>query len=588
MNNLHGLHVLVTRPEPSCTVLCEKIRARGGKATAFATIEIAPPQDATSLPEKLAHLDQYDWLIFISPQAVYQCANYIKTLPEIVKIAAVGESTAHALQATDWPVHVYPEDNWNSEALLALPEFAKITGKKIAIIKGEGGRKLLADELQVRGAIVTPIPVYQRKLTQAPIDQVVDLLRSHSLDVIICTSIEGLDNLKKRLETVWPLLREVSILVISQRMQDHAAELGFKKTSVAKNASDECILTILAEENRMVETTTEQNNKPTRTLWSNISILFSTLAIIILLIIFFGTTFYYLRVLKSVNTAQVNTTQLEKTVDGLQQQVSQLSEELKSQSQVVNALRQTQSGNSRDEWHVLEAEFLTKMANDKLQLENNIPQAILLLQSADQEIRNLNDAKYLPIRKALASDIANLQATPQVDIAGIYMRLAAANEQISKLPLPNKPAQSPVVQTSASESLPWWKRGLQQTWQALRQIVIVRYNPNGTPPLALPEQQDFLYLNLHVVLEKAMWGLLHQQPEVYRASLDQAIKWIKLYFVQDAPLTQSLLTNLTELQALDIHPALPKMTDSLKAFQDYFAAHGAQVETQSQPAVTNP
>jgi uncharacterized protein HemX len=129
---------------------------------------------------------------------------------------------------------------------------------------------------------------------------------------------------------------------------------------------------------------------------------------------------------------------------------------------------------------------------------------------------------------------------------------------------------------------------LQQTWQALRQIVIVRYNPNGTPPLTLPEQQDFLFLNLHAALEKAMWGLLHQQPEVYRASLEQTLKWIKLYFVQDAPPTQSLLTNLTELQALDIHPTTPKITDSLKAFQDYFAAHNAQVETQSQPAVSHP
>lgn len=588
MKNLNGLHVLVTRPEPSCKILCEKIRVGGGHATAFPTIEIGPPQDAAALPEKLAHLDQYDWLIFISPQAVYQSANYIKALPESVKIAAVGEGTAHALQALHWPVHVYPEDNWNSEAVLALSAFASVNGKKIAIIKGDGGRKLLAHELQTRGAIVTPLSVYQRKLAKTPIDPVVNLLRSHSLDVIICTSIEGLDNLKQRLETAWSWLQETPLLVISQRMRDHAAELGFKQISVAKNASDECILQALAKEKRMAETAPQEQKVSPRTSWSNIGILFSTLAIFILLIIFFGTTFYYLRILKNVNTSHINTTQLEKTVDGLQQQVLQLSEELKSKSEIINTLQQTQSNNNRAEWRVLEAEFLTKMANDKLQLENAIPQAISLLQSADQEIRNLNDAKYLPIRKALAADIANLQATPQVDIPGIYMRLAAANEQISKLPLPNKPAQNLAAQTNATESLPWWKRGLQQTWQALQQIVVVRYNPKGTPPLALPEQQDFLFLNLHAELEKAQWGLLHQQPEVYRASLAQTINWIKLYFVQDAPLTQSLLTNLTELQALDIHPAMPKITDSMKAFQEYFAGHGVQTETQSQAAVSNP
>ena len=37
---------------------------------------------------------------------------------------------------------------------------------------------------------------------------------------------------------------------------------------------------------------------------------------------------------------------------------------------------------------------------------------------------------------------------------------------------------------------------------------------------------------------------------------------IKQYFVQDAPVTQSLITNLNELNALDIHPTLPNLSDS--------------------------
>ena len=46
----------------------------------------------------------------------------------------------------------------------------------------------------------------------------------------------------------------------------------------------------------------------------------------------------------------------------------------------------------------------------------------MLLQSADQEIRDVNDAKFLSIRKALATDIANLQAAPRMDVTGIYVR----------------------------------------------------------------------------------------------------------------------------------------------------------------------
>lgn len=594
MSLLAGLHVLVTRPKPQGEILCEKIRAAGGEATYFPTIDIIPVRDAFFGVDAFSPAN-YDWLIFISPQAVYQSVPFMKALPANLSIAAVGAGTAKALKEAHLPVHVCPSAEWSSEGLLKAPELQQLAGKKIAIMKGDGGRELLSHELAERGALVTSIITYRRALPSTAVDKIVDLLHSQSLDVVICTSNEGMQNLKKLLAAAWADLAKVPILVISERMQARALELGFENILLAKNASHEAILETLAKEKRMTENTADMTNNSRKTSkddakrkrwpWATIGILFSAFAVVVMIVIFYMTNFYYLKNLSNADSAQNNAAQLQKEVGILEQQILQLTEDLKTQTQVVNGLRQTQSGYNREEWRVLEAEFLTKLANDKLQLENNLPQAIMLLQSADQEIRNLNDAKFLSIRKALASDIASLQATPQVDVAGIYMRLMAASEQLDKLPLPNKPAENQVESSTSNESLPWWKRGLRQTWQALRQIVTVRYDPNGTPPLVLPEQQEFLFLNLHAALEKAMWGLLHQQPDIYRASLDQTIHWVKQYFVQDSAITQSVLSNLAQLQAVDIHPAMPKVAASLQAFHEYFAAHGVQTETQ--PAASN-
>lgn len=575
--------MLVTRPKPKGEILCEKIRAQGGEAIYFPTIEIAPPNDTPDLERKLAELQQYDWAIFVSPQAVYRAP----ILPANLKIAAIGEGTAQALREKGFTIVACPQDAWNSEALLKLPEFQDVAHKKIAILKGENGRELLIKEFSARGAQVTPVDVYQRVLPKVNVDPYLDLLRNKTIDVIICTSNDGLQNLKILLNAAWSNLQNVPVLVISERMLTQAKDLGFKKIIKAQNPSYEAILDALAKGKSMTDETTPpigEKTQPRKHLpWNAIGIGFSTFAVIVMIVIFYLTNAAYLKNAANTAAAQSVVTNLQQETDSLKQQVSKLTDDLQNQSQVMNALRQTQSGYNRNEWRVLEAEFLVQIANDKLQFENNKTQAITLLQYADQQIRDLNDDRLLVIRKALANDIASLQAAPQVDISGLYLRLSAVNEEISKLTLPNKPAENAVT-VQPNGNLPWWKRGLQETWQALRQIVTVHHYEKGAPALIMPEQQDFLFQNLHADMEKAMWALLHQQSDIYRASLDQAINWIGQYFMADSQPVKSVLTTLNELKAVDIRPTTPKIAESVQAFHAYFVEHNVQDTQQPAPA----
>jgi uroporphyrinogen-III synthase len=242
---LQGLRVMVTRPQPEGEALCRYINAAGGEAVYFPTIQI---ESLVVSAQHIAALDEQDWLIFISPQAVYASSAVILShwpvWPASIAVAAVGAGTAHALQARGLPVTVYPDEQWSSEGLLNLPAFLTPAGKKITLIRGEGGRTQLAETLTHRGALVSHLVVYRRHLPIVTVENVSDLVR---IDVVICTSGEGLSNLKQLLLPSWEQLQTVPVVVISQRMIELSQALGFQKVYLAKNASHTAIIEMLSQ-----------------------------------------------------------------------------------------------------------------------------------------------------------------------------------------------------------------------------------------------------------------------------------------------------------------------------------------------------
>ena len=255
MQNLNGLTVMVTRPKPQGEILCGHIQAAGGCAIYFPTIEIHPPKDTAAFEKNIAALDQYAWVIFSSPQAVYHSAQAIHhhwpQFPPTVKVAALGGGTAEALRQAQLPIDIYPiETHWHSEGLLDNHSFQNLFGKKIALISGEGGRDFLEKTLITRGASVTVIISYQRclpDLKKTAINNSIKLLQAHRITIIICTSGEILHNLKLLLESAWPELRKIPLIVISARMALLAKQLAFETIILAKNGSLDALMDTLKD-----------------------------------------------------------------------------------------------------------------------------------------------------------------------------------------------------------------------------------------------------------------------------------------------------------------------------------------------------
>ncbi len=242
---LDGLKILVTRPVGQSASLIEAIQAQGGIAHSFPLIEIHP---ATKCPDTLSRISDYDLLIFVSRNAVECAWAWISdrasaaTLLEGIDIAAIGQATAAALKQHDGPFIIAPSSRFDSEGLLAMPEFEAVAGKRILIIRGQSGREKLAECLRSRGAQVDYAEVYQRRPTKRVLT-----FGAKEIDVILVTSREALATLQQIANaTGKPWLLDKPLLVLHERIAMRARELGFTLNPViADQASEAAMLDAL-------------------------------------------------------------------------------------------------------------------------------------------------------------------------------------------------------------------------------------------------------------------------------------------------------------------------------------------------------
>lgn len=246
MNTLKSLRVLVTRPEHQAEKLCLMLAEQGILPVRFPTLAIQTVTETELVQTTLANLGKFQWLIFISVNAVNFAlkANGGK-IPRLnsVRVAAVGQATALALADAGLDVDVVPREGFNTEALLAESSFQDLKGQRVLIVRGEGGREQLAEILQQRGGQVEYLEVYKRVMPIIDQAELLALLAQHQLAAITITSGEALQNLLMMTTTEYhPLLLAIPIIVVSGRIAQMADEMGFKQIVVAAQAADTAII----------------------------------------------------------------------------------------------------------------------------------------------------------------------------------------------------------------------------------------------------------------------------------------------------------------------------------------------------------
>ena len=246
MARLTGIGVLVTRPEHQAAHLCHLIEAEGGAAVRYPAITIHGRPDRAAVRAAIGPADRYDVIVFVSANAVRFGADLLGQQRDLA-LAAIGPATAAALNATGYRVSLLPDEGSDSESLLALPRFAHMSGQRVLIVRGSGGRELLSETLTKRGAQVQYAEVYTREpahpsaALQAEIER---LWRQGGIKVYVATSVEVLESL---VGIVTPRSRELmdstALVTGSRRVADAAARLGLGSPVVIADSGDDAALT---------------------------------------------------------------------------------------------------------------------------------------------------------------------------------------------------------------------------------------------------------------------------------------------------------------------------------------------------------
>ena len=227
--------VLLTRPEGENDSLRALLAARGFEVRVRPMIRLSAAEDTPGLRRMAQALDRADRIIFVSKAAVrfgmVLLDRYWPQWPAGLVWYAVGAGTGAALG--DWGVRaIWPEEA-GSEGLLDCLPMDSIGGETILIVRGSGGRELLAERLRAAGAEVRYLEAYRRDPVQHD-----DLASLPEATIAVATSGEITGYLAGALGS---RTAEIDLVVPSGRIAAAATEQGFRRVEIAGGASDQAL-----------------------------------------------------------------------------------------------------------------------------------------------------------------------------------------------------------------------------------------------------------------------------------------------------------------------------------------------------------
>jgi len=245
---LEGKTVWITRPDGQAHNLQVALESQGVKVHLLPMLAITPLAINESIKTKILNLDHFDLLFFISTNAanlgMELIQQYWPQLPLQLKIFAVGPSTAAVIESYGLEVE-YPVVRMSSEALMALDSLQQIENSKALIVRGVGGRELIASELKLRGASVEYLELYSRECPDYAGGDLAAILAQAPPDAVVVSSAEALVNLEGLLEKDGISLSSIPLFVSSNRIAQLATESGFANTITMSGADDKAIISSL-------------------------------------------------------------------------------------------------------------------------------------------------------------------------------------------------------------------------------------------------------------------------------------------------------------------------------------------------------
>ena len=242
---LAGWRVLVPRGGPWGDGVAASLRAQGAVPVVAPLINFGPTNDQAALDDALAKLaaGEFDWLTVTSATTVDVLFAHRAVVPKKTKIAAVGETTAAALQAVGYEVSLVP-DNDNSAAGMAEQIIAlEPDPRRILTLRSEIAKPVLTRSLIKAGHDVSSVVAY-RTVGVPVTDRIRRDVDSGRINAILVTSGSVAGQVREQFPEIPD---ETLIAAIGPRTAKDARKAGLPITVVADKQTVDALIEAVSQ-----------------------------------------------------------------------------------------------------------------------------------------------------------------------------------------------------------------------------------------------------------------------------------------------------------------------------------------------------
>lgn len=245
-------------------MLVAALERHGLRTHQFPLLDIAPTPNLDDLRAALSDPSRYALVVFVSPNAVQQAFAAMPEgfrWPQEVPVAVVGPASAQALatHGVAPPAHrvIKPDTHaddarQDSEALYARLDVPSLSGREVLIVRGNGGREWLADQLREAGASVRTVEAYRRSVpvpdAAAWLALRAVLSARHAWTLTSSEAVRNLDELARANLSPADLdtLHGAPCFASHARIVEQAESLGFRDVTLTGAGDDRLLASVLA------------------------------------------------------------------------------------------------------------------------------------------------------------------------------------------------------------------------------------------------------------------------------------------------------------------------------------------------------
>jgi len=239
-------------------------------------------------------------------------------------------------------------------------------------------------------------------------------------------------------------------------------------------------------------------------------------------------------------------------------------------------------GRDKNDWRLAEVEYLMRVAQHKLILQDDFEGAAVTLQAASDRIGLTGDPGLLPVRVMISEEIADLKTRKRADLVGMTLILAQLGRQVRVL----EPGFAVRVDETAVAPV---EVEAPQGWLArlktfIDSLVIVRNE--ATRPSEIEANSVDVGERLEENLKLARWAVLERNASQYQLLLEQSLRLFREFYDLDNAANHDFMTQLQDLQKMVLKPEKPDITGSLRELQRILSQREEAPPGATEPAVT--